>query len=60
MFELDLHIIKTNILIQFQHAQAKNAVSSVNKISLQVDLVTEFLTRYDPFRTWPRYHLEIR
>ena len=29
MYELDLDIIKKNILIKFQHAQAKNAVFGV-------------------------------
>ena len=29
MFGLDLHIIKTNILIKFQHAQVKNKASRV-------------------------------
>ena len=43
MFELGLHIIKTNILKRFQDAQVENvAIYSVNKISFQFDLVTFF------------------
>ena len=37
MFELDLHIIKTNILIKIQ---VENVAASVNKISIHFDLVT--------------------
>ena len=41
IFEIDLDIIKTNILTQFQAAKAKIAASkSVNKIFLQFGLVT--------------------
>ena len=50
--ECSLHSVNkiflhTNILLKFQHAQAKNAVFSFNKISLQFGLVTQFLTLFD-------------
>ena len=39
--------IKTIILTKFQHAKDKYAASSVNKIFLQFELMTQFLTSYD-------------
>ena len=48
IFEPDLDNFKKNILTKFQTSEAKNVLCSVNKIFLQIDLLTYFLTQHNP------------
>ena len=60
MLELDLDIIKKNILIKFQHAHAKNAVSRVlTRFSFNLALWPCFKPGMTHIHTWPRYYLDI-